>query len=131
VTPTDNRDAGKFAADIILCAEVSVEVASLSCSGTVRAIRAGMSMPKKPWTFSLIIDIDKKTATVNDLPPVPIIGDTSKNIIVFMASRQTSNYGVRAGRSIALLARRESTLLKTGYRYSWHMQTGTKTVVNT
>jgi len=54
-------------------------------------------MPKKPWTFSLIIDIDKKTATVNDLPPVPIMGDTSKNIIVFMASRQTSNYGVSSG----------------------------------
>jgi hypothetical protein len=82
---------------LVLCAEVSAEVASLSCSGTVRAIRAGMSMPKKPWTFSLIIDIDKKTATVNDLPPVPIMGDTSKNIIVFMASRQTSNYGVSSG----------------------------------
>jgi hypothetical protein len=82
---------------LAICAEAKAELASLSCSGTFRAIRAGVSTPEEPWTFSLIVDVDKKTVTVNDLPSVPILGDATENTIAFMASRETSDYGVSTG----------------------------------
>ena len=79
------------------CAEASAEVTSLSCSGASRTIQSGVPTRKERWTFSLIVDVHKKTVTVNDLPPVPIMGDTSKNTIVFKKSPEMSNYGVSTG----------------------------------
>jgi hypothetical protein len=76
--------------------EVKAQVTQLACSGTLRVIRAGISSPEEPWTFALIIDIDKKTVTVDDYEPVQLFGDSSQNTVAFMPSTP-SNFGVSTG----------------------------------
>jgi hypothetical protein len=61
-------------------------------------IRGGVSTPEEPWSFSLIIDTDKKTAKVDDYEPVELFGDSSRNTVVFMPpGTRTGNYGVSTG----------------------------------
>lgn len=82
---------------VLVCAEAYAEPVTLACSGTLRALRGGVSSPEEPWTFALIVDTDKKIVTVQDYEPVTIAGDASKNTIVFMASPTTNIYGVSSG----------------------------------
>jgi hypothetical protein len=83
---------------VTLVREARAQVTELACSGTLRVIRGGVSTPEEPWTFSLIIDMDKKTAKVGDYEPVELFGDSSKNTVAFMPPRtRTSDYGVSTG----------------------------------
>ena len=59
------------------CLEARAEVISLPCSGTVRMIRAGISSPEQSSTFSLSVDLERKTIIVDDHEPVPLVGDPS------------------------------------------------------
>jgi hypothetical protein len=65
------------------CLEARAEVTYLSCSGTMRVIRAGMSSPDEPWTFAITVDTDRKIIMVDDYDPVPFTGEYT---IVFMPS---------------------------------------------
>jgi hypothetical protein len=76
--------------------EAKAQVTQLACSGTLRVISAGVSSPEEPWTFSIIIDTDKKTVTVDDYNPVRLLEDTTKNTVVFMPS-PPSDFGVSTG----------------------------------
>jgi hypothetical protein len=58
-------------------------VTPLSCAGTLRIPHKDA---EEPWTFSLIIDTDKKTVTLDDYAPVELLGDTSGNTVVFKSS---------------------------------------------
>jgi hypothetical protein len=76
--------------------EAKAQVTQLACSGTLRVISAGVSSPEEPWTFSITIDTDKKTVTVDDYNPVRMLEDTTKNTVVFMPS-PPSDFGVSTG----------------------------------
>jgi hypothetical protein len=78
------------------CLEARAEATYFSCSGTVRMIRAGIFSPEKPWTFSLSLDLERKTIIVDDYEPVPLVGTPSINPIVFGLSPPTT-FGVRSG----------------------------------
>ena len=78
------------------CLEARAEATYLSCSGTVRMIRAGILSPEEPWIFSLSVDLERKTIIVDDYEPVPLVGDPSINPIVFGLSQPTM-FGVRSG----------------------------------
>ena len=78
------------------CLEARAEATYLSCSGTVRMIRAGILSPEEPWIFSLSVDLERKTIIVDDYEPVPLVGDSSINPIVFGLSQPTM-FGVRSG----------------------------------
>jgi hypothetical protein len=82
---------------VLVCGDASAEPVTLACSGTLRALRGGVSSPEEPWTFALAVDTDKKIVTVGNYEPVPIAGDASKSTIVFMASPPTNIYGVSSG----------------------------------
>jgi hypothetical protein len=68
----------------------------LACAGAVHVVRAGVWSTEEPWTFSLTVDAEKKTITVDDYDPVPFSGEASENTIVFMPSRPT-HFGVSTG----------------------------------
>src|SRR5215831_6471314 len=51
------------------CLEARAEATYLSCSGTVRMIRAGILSPEEPWIFSLSVDLERKTIIVDDYEP--------------------------------------------------------------
>src|SRR6516165_1238260 len=77
------------------CLEARAEVTYLSCSGTLRMIRAGVSSLVDPWTFALTIDMERKTIAVDDYEAVPFF-DTSRDTIGFWPSRRT-DFGVSTG----------------------------------
>jgi hypothetical protein len=81
---------------IMPCLEARAEVTDLSCSGTVRMIRVGISSTEQPSTFSLSLDLERKTIIVDDYEPVPLVGDPSTSPIVFGPSPPTT-FGVRSG----------------------------------
>jgi hypothetical protein len=101
----------------LIYAEASAEVATLSCSGTLRVIRAGVSTPEEQWTFAPIVDTDRKTVTVDDWPSVPFLGDTSTNTIAFMPSKP-SDYGVSTGTLNRITGETSILIIKTGCKYS-------------
>ncbi len=78
------------------CLEARAEATYLSCSGKVRMIRVGILSPEQPSTFSLSVDLERKTIIVDDHEPVPLVGNPSINPIVFGPSPQTT-FGVRSG----------------------------------
>jgi hypothetical protein len=78
------------------CLEARAEVFYLPCSGTVRMIRAGISSPEQSSTFSLSVDLERKTIIVDDHEPVPLVGDPSTSPLVFGLSPSTT-FGVRSG----------------------------------
>jgi len=77
------------------CLEARAEVTYLSCSGTLRMIRAGVSSLVEPWTFSLTVDMERKTIAVDDYEPVPFF-DTSRDTIGFWPSTR-ADFGVSTG----------------------------------
>ena len=80
---------------LTLTPEAKAQVTQLACSGTVRVVAAGgVSSPEEPWSFSVIIDMDKKSVTVDEYEPVEL--DRSGNTVTFLASPR-SNYGVSTG----------------------------------
>ena len=79
---------------LTLTPEAKAQVTQLACSGTIRVVAGGISSPEEPWSFSVIIDMDKKSVTVNDYEPVEL--DRSGNTVTFLASPR-SNYGVSTG----------------------------------
>ena len=81
---------------LTLTPEAKAQVTQLACSGTIRVVAGGISSPEEPWSFSVIIDMDKKSVTVNDYEPVELLGGPSANTVAFLAS-QGSNYGVSTG----------------------------------
>jgi hypothetical protein len=68
---------------LTLTPEANAQVTPLSCAGTLRIPHKDA---EEPWTFSLIIDTDKKTVTLDDYAPVELLGDTSGNTVVFKSS---------------------------------------------
>jgi hypothetical protein len=79
---------------VLTSGEACAESVSLSCSGTLRVLQAGVS---SPVTFALVVDADNKIVTVADYEPVPIVGDAFKSTLVFTASPPTNIYGVSSG----------------------------------
>jgi hypothetical protein len=80
----------------MLCLEAKAEVTYLSCSGTMRTIRAGVSSPEEPWTFSLTVDTERKTIMVDDYEPMPFYENASKNTIGFWPPTP-ADFGVSTG----------------------------------
>ena len=78
------------------CLEARAEVTYHSCSGTVRMIRVGILSPEQASTFSVSVDMARKTIIVDDYEPVPLVGNPSINPIVFGLFPQTT-VGVRSG----------------------------------
>src|SRR5262249_10162628 len=76
--------------------DATAQVTNLSCIGTLRVVREGASLPEEPWTFSLVMDTDKKTVTLDDYEPVSLLEDTSRNTVVFMPSTPVE-WGVSIG----------------------------------
>jgi hypothetical protein len=67
---------------------------TLACSGTIYGGPDGAL----PWTFSIVVDTEKKVATVDNYAPAPIAGDASKDTVAFMAAHPPSNeYGFSSG----------------------------------
>jgi hypothetical protein len=82
--------------DYVTAAEAKAEITYLSCTGTLRTIRAGVSSPEEPWSFSLIVDTERKTIRVGDYEPLPFHQNTSDDMIAFSAS-PSSDFGVSTG----------------------------------
>jgi hypothetical protein len=78
---------------LTLTPEAKAQVTQLACSGTLRIPHKDA---EEPWTFSLIIDSDKKTVTLDDYAPVELLEDTSGNTVVFKSSTP-SDWGVSFG----------------------------------
>jgi hypothetical protein len=78
------------------CLEARADVTYHSCSGTVRMISVGILSPEQPSTFSLSLDLERKTIIVDDYEPVPLVSNPSTNPIVFGLFTQTT-FGVRSG----------------------------------
>jgi hypothetical protein len=67
---------------------------TVACSGTLHGGPDGAL----PWTFSVVVDTEKKVVTVGNYLPAPIAGDASKDTIVFMAAQPSSDeYGFSSG----------------------------------
>jgi hypothetical protein len=94
---------------LTLTPEAKAQVTTLSCEGTVRIPHRDA---EEPWTFSLIIDTDKKTITVDDYAPVELLGDTSGNTVVFRSS--TPREGVSFGTLDRVTGQARVVILKDG-----------------
>src|SRR5262245_29830023 len=55
----------------------AAEFTYFSCSGTVRIVHLGIFSPEQPSTFSLSVDLERKTIVVDDYEPMPLVGDPS------------------------------------------------------
>jgi len=93
--------------------EATAQVTNLSCIGTLRVIRQGVSLPEEPWTFSVIMDTDKKTVTLEDYEPVPLFEDISRNTVVLMPSIPIE-WGVSTGTLNRVTGQASINILKDG-----------------
>jgi hypothetical protein len=68
---------------LAFCAEVcAAEAIYLACSGTLTTAFESQPAREEPWSFSLAIDSDKNSVTIDDTS-IPIISDTAEPIIAF------------------------------------------------
>jgi hypothetical protein len=86
------------------------QVTTLSCAGTLRIPHRDA---EEPWTFSLTIDMDKKTVTLDNCAPVELLGDTSGNTVAFRSSTP-SDRGVSFGTLNRVTGEARVVILKDG-----------------